>query len=63
MPPLYGWIFIAWRLQSYFEETVYFLPLRPQKFVVVIWLTLKKWKTESTLESPSSFERIQHFNH
>ena len=53
---------------SHFEEAVYFLPLSSQKFLVLILLTLKGWKAESTLEPPSGFEHgtpglgIQHLN-
>ena len=41
---------------SNFEEAVYFLPLSPQKFLVLILRTLEGWKTESTLEPFSGFE-------
>ena len=52
-----------------YEETVYFLPLSFQKFLVLIWSTLERWKAESTLEPPSGFEHgtsglgIQHLSH
>ena len=55
--------------QSHFEEAVYFLPLSPQKFLVLTLLTLEGWKAESTLEPPSGFEQgnpelgIQCLNH
>ena len=29
---------------SFLISAVYFLPLSPQKFLVLIWLTLEKWK-------------------
>ena len=43
-------------LQSHYEETVYFLPLSPQKFLVFIWSTMKGWYTESILDPTSGFE-------
>ena len=46
----YGWGSTASRLQSYYEESNYFLPLSPQKFLVLIWSTRERWKAESTLE-------------
>ena len=55
--------------QSHFKEAVYFLPLSFQKFLVLILSTSEGWKTESTLEPPSGFERgtpglgIQRLNH
>ena len=54
---------------SHFEEAVCFLPLRSQKFQVLILSTSKGWKTELTLEPPSNFEHetpglgIQPLNH
>ena len=36
MLPFYGWGSTASRLQSHYEETVYFLPLSSQKFLVLI---------------------------
>ena len=39
----------ASRLQSHNKKTVYFLPLSPQKFLVLIWSTLEGWKTDLTL--------------
>ena len=36
MAPLYGWGSTASRLQSHYEEAVYFLPLISQKFLVLI---------------------------
>ena len=56
MAPFYEWVPTMSRLQSYSEETVYFLPLRPQEFLVLISLTLEGWKAESTLEPPNGFE-------
>ena len=57
------------RLQSLFEETIYFLPLSLKEFLVLIWLTSEWWKTELTLAPPCGIEpgttelRIQHSNH
>ena len=34
-----GWGSTASRLQSHYEETLYFLPLSSQKFLVLIWST------------------------
>ena len=36
MAPFYGWGSTVSRLQSHYEETVYFLPLSPQEFLVLI---------------------------
>ena len=55
--------------KSHYEEAVYFLPLRFQKFLVHVWLTSEGWKAESISERPSDFEHrtpelgIQHLNH
>ena len=51
--PFYGWDSTFSRLQSHYEETVYFLQLSPQEFLVLIWSTLEEWKAESNLEPPS----------
>ena len=54
---------------SHFEVAVYFLPLSSQKYLVLILLTPERWKTESTLESPTGFKHvtpglgIQRLNH
>ena len=59
----------ASRLQSHFEEAVYFLPLSSQKLLVLIWLTTEKLKSDSTFEQSSGFEHrtsrlvIQQLNH
>ena len=37
-------------------EAVYFLPLSPQKFLVLFLSASEGWKAESTLEPPSGFE-------
>ena len=55
MAPFYRWGFTVWRLQSHHEETVYFLPLRLQDVLVLIWSTLEGWKAESALEPPVGF--------
>ena len=52
----HGWDSAASRLKSHYEETVYFLPINLQKFLVPIWRTLERWKAESTLELPSYFK-------
>ena len=44
------------RLQRHYEEAVYFLPLRSQEFLVLIWSISEGWKAESTLQPPSAFE-------
>ena len=50
MAPFYGWDSTASRLQSHFEETVYFLSLSSQKFLILIEIgiapDLKKVETE-----------------
>ena len=52
----YGWSSTVSKLQSYYEETVYFLLLSTTKFLVLIWSTLESLKAASTLESSSGFE-------
>ena len=47
IPFFYGWDLTASRLQSHYEEVVYFLPLISQKFLVLISLTSEGWKNES----------------
>ena len=39
MAPFYGWGSTASRLQSHYKKTVYFLPLRLKKFLILIWLS------------------------
>ena len=51
LAPFYGWGSIV---SSHYEETVYFLPLSSQKFLVLIWSTSEGWKAESTLEPPGA---------
>ena len=57
MAPFYRWGSTASRLQSHYEETVYFLPPSSQKFLVFIWSTSEGWKAETTLEPPNGFEQ------
>ena len=42
------------RLESYYEKTVFFLPLSRREFQKLISLTSEGWKAESTLEPPSA---------
>ena len=42
MTPFYGWGSTASRLQSHFEETVYFLQPSSQKVLVLIWSTSER---------------------
>ena len=55
MIPLYGWVSIVSGLQSNYE-TIYFLPLGPQDFLVLIWLNAEVWKTELTSEPNSKWK-------
>ena len=43
MAPFYGWGSAAARLQSHYEETVYFQPLSSQEFLVLmkVWANLR----------------------
>ena len=65
----YGWGSTVSKLHSHYEETVHFLPLGHQGFLVLIWPTSEGWKAELTLKPPSGFElgtpglEIQHLNH
>ena len=52
----YGWGSTISRLQSHYEKAAHFLPLISQKFLVLIWSTSERWRAESSLEPPSSFE-------
>ena len=56
MAPFNGLGLIPPRLQNHYEETVYFLQLSYQKFLVLIWSTSEGWKAESTLEPHRGFE-------
>ena len=55
--------------QSHSEEAVYFIALNSQKFLVLILSNSERWKAESTLEPPTTFDyetpglEIQHLNH
>ena len=42
MTPFYGWGSTASRLQSHFEEAVYFLQPSSQKVLVLIWSTSER---------------------
>ena len=48
---LYGsflWMgFNCLKVQCWYENSVYFLPLSTQKILVLIWLTLDRWKAVS----------------
>ena len=44
------------KVRSPCKETVYFLPLNPLEFLVLILSTSEGWKAELTLEPPSGFE-------
>ena len=59
MAPSYVWGSTVSRLQSQYEETVYFLPLSPREVSVLIWSTLEGWKAESTLEPTSALGHCQ----
>ena len=54
---------------SHFEEVVYFVPLSPQKFLVLTLSASEGLRAEPTLEPPSGFEHgtpelgIQRLNH
>ena len=58
MAPFYGWDSTVSRLQSHYEEIVYFLPLSFQKFLVLIRSISKGWKDEMTLKPSSGFELV-----
>ena len=52
MASFYGWDSTVSRLQSHYEETVYFLPFSFQEFLVLNRMTSEGWKVELTLEPP-----------
>ena len=58
MDHFYGWPSNTSKLQSHYEETVYFLPPNSQKFLVLIRSNLKGWRAQMTLKSPSGFELV-----
>ena len=55
LPLFYGWGSAASRIWSHYEETVYFLPLSSQKFLVLISTTSKRMKGWVDLESTPWF--------
>ena len=55
LPLFYGWGSAAARIWSHYEETVYFLPLSSQKFLVLISTTSKRMKGWVDLESTPWF--------
>ena len=69
MALFYGWGSTVSRLQSQYEETVYFLPVSSQECLELISSIFKGWKVESTLEPFCDFELgnpglgIQRLNH
>ena len=56
MSHFHGWGSVTSRLQNLFDETVYFLPLSTQKFLVLIWSTSELWKAKLTVEPPGGFQ-------
>ena len=44
------------RIESHYEEAVYFLPLSSQEFQVLNWSTSAGWKAELTLQPASGSE-------
>ena len=56
MIPFYRWGSPVSRLQSHYKETVYFLPLSPREFLILIWSTSEGWNAEFNLIPPSSSE-------
>ena len=56
MASFHEWGSTASGLQSHYEESVYFLLLSSQKFLVLILSTLEGWNTKSTLKPSSGFE-------
>ena len=52
----YGWGLTLSRLQSHYEEIVYFLPLSFQEFLALIRSISERWKHEMTLEPSIGFE-------
>ena len=55
MAPFYGWA-LTDQGKSHFEEALYFLPLTPQKFLVLILSSSEGRRPELTLEPLSGFE-------
>ena len=56
MASFYGWGSTISKLQSHYKETVYFLPLIPQEYLVLISSISEGCKVESTLEPLRNFE-------
>ena len=69
MAPFYGWDSTVSMLWSHQEDTVYFLALSLQEYLVLILSNLEGSQAESALKPPSGFEPetlrlgIQHLNH
>ena len=55
MVPFYEWGSTTARLQSNYEDTVHFLPVSSQKFLLLIWSISEGWKTQLILEPYSGF--------
>ena len=56
MAPFYRWGSTVSRIQSHYEETVFFLSFSSQEFLGLNWSTLEEWKAELNLEPPSGIE-------
>ena len=56
MAPFHGWNSNVSKLQSHYEETIYFSSLSPHNFLVLISSTSEGQKAELTLEPPTAFE-------
>ena len=56
--PFYGWGSTASRLQSHFEQAVYFFPLSSQKFLVLILSTSEGWKAEPSQTTYTLFSIV-----
>ena len=56
MAPFHGWSSNVSKLQSHYEETIYFSSLSPHNFLVLISSTSEGQKAELTLEPPTAFE-------
>ena len=63
MAPFFGWSLTALKLQSHYEETVYFLQLSLHQFLVLIWSTLEGWKAARGFEVGTYGLGSQHLNH
>ena len=69
MASFYRWGSIVSKLQSHYEEAVYFSPLSPKEYLILILSTSEGWQAESTLVPLSGFEPrtpgldIQRLNH